>query len=486
MENRSPEAREEGAPLTVRLPPTNDEDQKPAATVRNINAERPPKVQRVIVIGAGMAGLASARELQERGYEVLVVEARGRLGGRLKSVELENATSVDLGGALIHGIDENPLHDVVSQHLGIPTQPVSDCLLLTNSGWPVDPKSDEKASALFNECLDASFRQISQSSQGNRAFGALFNRVCREKNVNHGDELFQWHQANLELSCGAGFQELGFLWNEDEPYGFDGEHVAIPTTWTSVCEKLAEPLHIVYQQPVASIHIIENTTKSKSEVTELATHISSPPPSSSSLSPRKASGRKSPLPTPSRQSRRLRGEEPAQRRGDRNRRQVDLFTVDHSRDQLRKSAKRPRQEKTKVQVKLESGQTLHADAVVCTVPLGVMKRDLITFDPPLSKEKQNAIQNLGSGLLNKCAMSFPTRFWPESDFLGLADTENSYLILNAASFTEYPVLIFLFGGTFAKKVESWTDATVIEDCLRVLSRICSRAVPKPLDYQVTR
>ena len=36
----------------------------------------------VIVIGAGMAGLAAARRLADAGVQVTVVEARNRIGGR--------------------------------------------------------------------------------------------------------------------------------------------------------------------------------------------------------------------------------------------------------------------------------------------------------------------------------------------------------------------------------------------------------------------
>ena len=42
-----------------------------------------------------------------------------------------------------------------------------------------------------------------------------------------------------------------------------------------------------------------------------------------------------------------------------------------------------------------------ADAVLVTVPLGVLKSQAITFQPPLPEWKQQAINNLGFGLLNK-------------------------------------------------------------------------------------
>jgi monoamine oxidase len=38
---------------------------------------------RVIVAGAGMAGLTAARALEARGADVVLIEARGRVGGRV-------------------------------------------------------------------------------------------------------------------------------------------------------------------------------------------------------------------------------------------------------------------------------------------------------------------------------------------------------------------------------------------------------------------
>ncbi len=43
-----------------------------------------------------------------------------------------------------------------------------------------------------------------------------------------------------------------------------------------------------------------------------------------------------------------------------------------------------------------------------TAPLGVLKRDLIRFDPPLPPEKQQAIQRLGYGVLNKVRLRLLT------------------------------------------------------------------------------
>lgn len=42
-----------------------------------------------------------------------------------------------------------------------------------------------------------------------------------------------------------------------------------------------------------------------------------------------------------------------------------------------------------------------ADAVVISVPLGVLKKETIVFQPPLPQRKQTAIRQLGFGVLNK-------------------------------------------------------------------------------------
>jgi monoamine oxidase len=57
--------------------------------------------RRVVVVGAGFAGLAAAEVLASRGVEVTVFEARDRIGGRVHSKELENGAVVELGAEFV-------------------------------------------------------------------------------------------------------------------------------------------------------------------------------------------------------------------------------------------------------------------------------------------------------------------------------------------------------------------------------------------------
>ncbi|MFV3334387.1 FAD-dependent oxidoreductase [Pseudomonas sp. NY15437] len=74
--------------------------------------------RRVLVIGAGFAGLAAARRLHEAGIDCRVLEARDRIGGRVHSVAL-GPIQVDEGAAWLQHFDENPLAEQ-ARRLGLP------------------------------------------------------------------------------------------------------------------------------------------------------------------------------------------------------------------------------------------------------------------------------------------------------------------------------------------------------------------------------
>ncbi len=57
--------------------------------------------RKVVVVGAGFAGLAAAEALAAGGAEVTVFEARDRLGGRVRSGRLENGAVVELGAEFV-------------------------------------------------------------------------------------------------------------------------------------------------------------------------------------------------------------------------------------------------------------------------------------------------------------------------------------------------------------------------------------------------
>ncbi len=73
------------------------------------------QVYDVIVVGAGVSGLAAANNLMLNGFDVLVLEARDRVGGRVHSQGFGGVV-VDLGASWIHGVQENPITRLAKKH----------------------------------------------------------------------------------------------------------------------------------------------------------------------------------------------------------------------------------------------------------------------------------------------------------------------------------------------------------------------------------
>jgi monoamine oxidase len=59
--------------------------------------------KRVVIIGAGAAGLAAAGELSKAGVQPLILEARARCGGRIHTLRQLDQAPIELGAEFIHG-----------------------------------------------------------------------------------------------------------------------------------------------------------------------------------------------------------------------------------------------------------------------------------------------------------------------------------------------------------------------------------------------
>jgi monoamine oxidase len=123
-----------------------------------------------------------------------------------------------------------------------------------------------------------------------------------------------------------------------------------------------------------------------------------------------------------------------------------------------------------VSVRLARGESLSADRVIVTVPLGVLKAGTIDFDPPLPFSHRGAIDALGMGQQDKLVLQFEQPFWSTSatrwDIIG-GDTDFP-LWLNLEPLTGEPVLVALFGGEVANRLSESTDAEVLESALASL------------------
>jgi monoamine oxidase len=78
----------------------------------------------VVVVGAGFAGLSCARRLARRDVDVVVLEARDRVGGRAENGSLPGGQPIELGGQWI-GPGQTRMYELVEE-LGLATFPTYD------------------------------------------------------------------------------------------------------------------------------------------------------------------------------------------------------------------------------------------------------------------------------------------------------------------------------------------------------------------------
>uniref|UniRef100_A0A0E0I765 SWIRM domain-containing protein n=1 Tax=Oryza nivara TaxID=4536 RepID=A0A0E0I765_ORYNI len=214
----------------------------------------------VLVVGAGLAGLAAARQLLRFGLRVLVLEGRARPGGRVYTTHLGgDQAAVELGGSVITGIHANPL-GVLARQLGIPLHKVRDsCPLYHHDGRTVDMKLDRSMDLVFNTLLEHATRlreYLKKAAEG-ISLGEGIERLRRfykvAKSVEER-EVLDWHLANLEFSNAGCLSELSLAhWDQDDQYEMGGDHCFLAGGNARLVHALCDGVPVLYEKTVKRI-----------------------------------------------------------------------------------------------------------------------------------------------------------------------------------------------------------------------------------------
>ncbi|CAF4851475.1 unnamed protein product [Pieris macdunnoughi] len=117
----------------------------------------PPKGKqrpKVVIIGAGVSGLAAARQLQSFGCEVVILEGRERVGGRIVTYR-KGPYVADLGAMVVTGLGGNPV-TTLSVQMNMELHKIKQkCPLYEATGNQVPKHKDEMVEREFNRLLDA-------------------------------------------------------------------------------------------------------------------------------------------------------------------------------------------------------------------------------------------------------------------------------------------------------------------------------------------
>ena len=345
----------------------------------------------VLVIGAGVSGLAAAKYLSSRNVTVNVIEAQSKVGGRLKTNRSLDI-AFDEGASWIHGPDGNPITELISPS-GVNTFPTNDnnVEVYDINGSVYDENVLDTSENAYNNILNSLAGSIDKSFEE-----VFYDNYPQYKN----NRLWSYMlSAFLEFDTGGDISELSSLdYYDDEE--FSGDDIIVTNGYDRIADYLAKGLNIELNKKVTGIDY---------------------------------SGSK-----------------------------VLVSTTD---------------------------QEFSADYVIVTVPLGVLKNNVVNFTPSLSGNIQNSINNLKMGSVNKFLCVWDTPFWDTNlQYIGYTpETMGKFnYFLNLNKFSESNALMTFAFGDYSKTTENMADNEVIDEIMNHLKSIYGSGIPEPTKFLRTK
>lgn len=347
---------------------------------------------RVLVVGAGVAGLAAARALADEGISVEVLDARDRIGGRVFTTEAWAGLPIDLGASWIHGPKGNPVTELA--HAVDATMVSTDYDSYVEYVAPVLVQAGLKESdySRWHKLVRRALKDTPASGPDVSVAQAIAEVVERA-------DLSAAEQADLSFYLEGAFgsewglnpERLSARTSEEGRY-FDGLDVLFPQGFSGVIDPLGDGLAI-----------------------SLSTAVTGVRP--------KAGG-----------------------------------------------------------VEVTMGSTVRtADAVIVTVPVGVLKAGSIRIDG-LDAAAQTAIDTIEMGVLSKSFLRFDDIYWDQDvdwhGYLGPGGSPwSQWLSLGKLG---APVLLGFNSDDYARSIEAASPDEVIDAALPALRDMFGATLPRPV------
>jgi monoamine oxidase len=210
-----------------------------------------------IVIGAGIAGLAAARELAAAGKQVLILEGRDRLGGRIWT-DKTLSSPLDLGASWIQGTKNNPLTDLTSKFkidtikTNFDNSVTYDCVGKEIAGVK-EEKMESEYKQLLKEINQLRKSKISKKEKDISLQEAV-KQILSQKSLKDSQlkELNFNLNIDIEHEYAADLNNISlFHWDSDEAFG--GDSVIFLKGYDQIIQKLAKDLNLKLNHIVQKI-----------------------------------------------------------------------------------------------------------------------------------------------------------------------------------------------------------------------------------------
>jgi monoamine oxidase len=357
--------------------------------------------RKVIIIGAGIAGLSAARNFQNKGFEVILLEGRNRIGGRLWTSKKWKDAPVDMGASWIQGKKGNPITKLAKSANAqlFPTTYNNAIVYDTNDKVITEPR-ENKLDKLHSQ-LEKIIAKIQNNYSQPISLQQALEKELNWQKLSEIDRIDLQYLLNsiIEHEYTADTSKLSAQYF-DQGKEFDGNDLLFINGYNVITDYLAKGLNIKLN------HLVEEI----------------------------------------------------------------------------------KYDSQGVNIKTNQGNFV-GDAVIVTLPLGVLQKNIVKFSPSLPTNKIKAINSLGMGVLNKLYLRFPSRFWTKNyawiERISPKKGQWSEWI-NLESALNTPILLGFNAGTFGTEIESWKDEKIVEDAMNILRSIFGNSIPNPQDYQLTR
>lgn len=479
---------------------------------------------RIVILGAGMSGLGCARQLDglfkqyddfltgyEDAPEIVILEGRQRIGGRVYSAPLQRDASdkktckVDLGGQIVTGFNNgNPMSVIIRKQLGIECHELKDAGELYDevTGGPVSTSLDRRAEGLFNDILDRVSIYSAKPTPQHTVEGDVPLILAGKDPIGDGGRTIARMEANtaelpplehvasdssstsntptvstgVSSTASSGIVAIGKHGDDGSANKLMfGKSYGSRTTKAPLESKLADLGFVVSKRGLSSnasttaplpkdgsptlgatldgqLEIVRNLADlTDQDLRLLNWHYANMEYANATAVHNLSLGS-----WDQDDGNEFSGKHTMVKDGGYMQVPRALYLFPQKLDvRFRSTVTDVSYDKTKDEshkrftVSLASGERISADRVICTVPLGVLKAGSVNFQPELPLPKKKSIQNLGFGVLNKVVLVYDHCFWDmESDLIGVARDRSSGDPLNQNSYVASRGRFYMFWNCY--------------------------------------